>query len=308
MRGGYHEEAMAWRDWLLRAVAGNTSEIQIMYGPAGERRLDEWEVDWLSGYEGSKPGRIGNAAAGQYQLDVYGEVMSALYQAARAGDMNSGPAWDLQKALMNFLETGWSEPDDGIWEVRGPRRHFTHSKVMAWVAVDRAVRSVEEFGPRRAGRPVEGDFATRSTPRCCEKGYNARGRSLHPVLRLGRSRREPVDDPAVRLPSGDRSPGAFDHREDREGSDRGRVRPPLPRRGGRRCRRPRPVAKGRSWPARSGWRTVSRFIGRTDDARALFERLVGLRNDLGPALRGVRRRRATASRATFRRRSHTCRS
>jgi len=144
MRGGYHEEAMAWRDWLLRAVAGDPSELQIMYGPAGERRLDEWEVPWLTGYEGSTPVRIGNAAAGQFQLDVYGEVMNALCDAAQVGDAPTDTAWDLQCALMEFLEDGWREPDDGIWEVRGPRRHFTHSKVMAWVAADRAVRMIEE--------------------------------------------------------------------------------------------------------------------------------------------------------------------
>jgi GH15 family glucan-1,4-alpha-glucosidase len=152
MRGGFQEEAMRWRDWLLRAVAGDPSQLQIMYGPAGERRLDEWEVPWLSGYEGSAPVRVGNAAAGQFQLDVYGEVMSALYEACRGAGMADDPAWDLQRALMEFLETGWSRPDDGIWEVRGPRRHFTHSKVMAWVAVDRAVRSCEEFG---FGGPVD---------------------------------------------------------------------------------------------------------------------------------------------------------
>ena len=142
-----------------------------MYGPAGERRLDEWEVNWLAGYEGSKPVRIGNAAAGQYQLDVYGEVMSALYEASRVGDVTSDPAWDLQRALMDFLESGWKEPDDGIWEVRGPRRHFTHSKVMAWVAVDRAIRSVEEFGLE--GPSTSGEsFASAIHAEVCDKGYN----------------------------------------------------------------------------------------------------------------------------------------
>ncbi|HEV2368906.1 MAG TPA: glycoside hydrolase family 15 protein, partial [Acidimicrobiales bacterium] len=150
MGAGFHEEATAWRDWLLRAVAGDVSRIQIMYGPAGERRLDEYEVDWLPGYEGSAPVRVGNAAAGQFQLDVYGEVMDALYQAhcdmdSRDPTHPEDPAWALQTALMNFLETGWSRPDDGIWEVRGPRRHFTHSKVMAWVAVDRAVHTIEHL-------------------------------------------------------------------------------------------------------------------------------------------------------------------
>ena len=171
MRGGYHEEAMAWRDWLLRAVAGDAADLQIMYGPAGERRLDEWEVDWLSGYEGSAPVRIGNAAAGQLQLDVYGEVMSALYDSARVGDAPSASAWDLQKVLLDFIESGWKEPDDGIWEVRGPRRHFTHSKVVAWVAVDRAVRSIEECGldgPHDRWRALRDEIHAE----VCAKGYN----------------------------------------------------------------------------------------------------------------------------------------
>jgi GH15 family glucan-1,4-alpha-glucosidase len=141
---GFTEEAIAWRDWLLRAAAGDPSKLQIMYGPAGERDLAEREIGWLSGYENSKPVRIGNEAAGQYQLDVYGEVISALHESRRNG--LEGPAWDFEKMLLDFIETGWREPDDGIWEVRGPRRHFTHSKVMAWVAMDRAVRDVEEFG------------------------------------------------------------------------------------------------------------------------------------------------------------------
>jgi GH15 family glucan-1,4-alpha-glucosidase len=148
MTAGYHAEAGAWREWLLRAVAGDPSQLQIMYGAGGERRLDEREIDWLPGYEGSRPVRVGNAAAGQYQLDVYGEVMDSLHQArvlhvAKNGD---GSAWALQRTLVDFLEDGWRQPDDGLWEVRGPRRHFTHSKVMAWVALDRAVKGVEDLG------------------------------------------------------------------------------------------------------------------------------------------------------------------
>jgi GH15 family glucan-1,4-alpha-glucosidase len=146
MAAGYHDEALAWRDWLLRAVAGDPSELQIMYGCGGERSLNEAELPWLSGYENSSPVRIGNAAAGQFQLDVYGEVISALHESRRGGLDAPGPVWDLEKALLGFLETGWKEPDDGIWEVRGPRRHFTHSKVMAWVALDRAVQDIEQCG------------------------------------------------------------------------------------------------------------------------------------------------------------------
>jgi GH15 family glucan-1,4-alpha-glucosidase len=172
MRGGYFDEAMAWRDWLLRAVAGDVSQLQIMYGPAGERRLEEWEATWLPGYESSAPVRIGNAASGQYQLDVYGEVMSALYSSAHTEGVQSRSAWAMQTQLVNFLKTGWAEPDDGIWEVRGPRRHFTHSKVMAWVAVDRAVKTLEEWpgleGPLDEWRVLRHEIFTE----VCEKGYN----------------------------------------------------------------------------------------------------------------------------------------
>ncbi len=146
MVAGYSEEAGAWRDWLLRAVAGDPADLQIMYGAAGERRLTELELDWLPGYEGSRPVRIGNAASGQFQLDVYGEIMDALHQARRRGLEANEAAWSLQLALLEFLESAWRQPDEGIWEVRGPRRHFTHSKVMAWVALDRSVQAVERFG------------------------------------------------------------------------------------------------------------------------------------------------------------------
>ena len=147
VRAGYDDEARAWRDWLLRAIAGSLPEgLQIMYGVAGERRLPELEIPWLGGYERSRPVRVGNAAAGQLQLDVYGEVSDALYHARAAGLEPSPDAWALNVKLLDWLESGWREPDEGIWEVRGPRRHFTHSKVMAWVAFDRAIRSVEEYG------------------------------------------------------------------------------------------------------------------------------------------------------------------
>ncbi len=146
MTGGYTEEARAWREWLINAVAGSPSKLQIMYGLAGERRLTELELPWLPGYEGAAPVRIGNAAHQQHQLDVYGEVMDALYLARRIGLEPSENAWRIQRAIVRFLETDWEKPDEGIWEVRGPQRHFTHSKVMAWVALDRAVKSVEQFG------------------------------------------------------------------------------------------------------------------------------------------------------------------
>ena len=146
MLAGLDDEAVAWRNWLLRAVAGAPEQMQIMYGPAGERRLPERELDWLPGYEGSRPVRVGNAASTQFQLDVYGEVMDSMHQARRAGVVPDPSSWALQLALMTFVEQHWRDPDEGIWEVRGPKRPFTHSKVMAWVAADRAVKAVERFG------------------------------------------------------------------------------------------------------------------------------------------------------------------
>ena len=145
MAGGYTDEAQAWRNWLVNSVAGEPAKLQIMYGLAGERRLTELELGWLPGYEGAAPVRIGNGAYDQHQLDVYGELMDALHLARRAGLAGSEQAWRIQQALIRHLEAAWREPDEGIWEVRGPRRHFTHSKVMAWVAMDRAVKAVEEF-------------------------------------------------------------------------------------------------------------------------------------------------------------------
>jgi len=146
LRAGYQMEALDWRDWLLRAIAGSPEDLQIMYGIAGERRLEERELGWLPGFAGSRPVRVGNAASNQLQLDVYGEVIDALYLTRVNGGGHSEFAWSVTKHLLTWLETGWRQEDAGIWEVRGPRRHFTHSKVMAWVAFDRAVRAVEEFG------------------------------------------------------------------------------------------------------------------------------------------------------------------
>jgi GH15 family glucan-1,4-alpha-glucosidase len=143
---GYTGEAVAWRDWLLRAVAGDPSSMQIVYGTSGERRLPELALDWLPGYEGSRPVRIGNAASTQHQLDIYGEIMDVLHVSRRAGIRHDGNVWAIQRVLMDFVEGAWKKPDEGIWEVRGPSRHFTHSKVMAWVALDRAVKAIERFG------------------------------------------------------------------------------------------------------------------------------------------------------------------
>jgi len=148
LESGYHDEARAWRDWLMRAVAGSPEKMQIMYGMAGERRLPEFELPHLGGYMGSKPVRVGNAASGQLQLDVYGEVLDSLYQSRRAGLVSSGDIWDMEVALAKRLQTLRHEPDEGIWEVRGGQRHFTWSKIMAWVAFDRVVRTMEEFGAK----------------------------------------------------------------------------------------------------------------------------------------------------------------
>jgi GH15 family glucan-1,4-alpha-glucosidase len=146
MAGGYTDEAGAWRDWLLRALAGRPDQAQIMYGPRGEHRLTELELPWLPGYEGSLPVRIGNGAHEQFQLDVFGEVLDALHQARVAEIADTDGAWPLETALAEAVVDRWSEPDDGIWEVRGGQQHFTHSKVMAWVALDRVIRSATRFG------------------------------------------------------------------------------------------------------------------------------------------------------------------
>ncbi|MET8676202.1 glycoside hydrolase family 15 protein [Streptomyces sp. NPDC004647] len=170
---GYLEEAAAWRDWLLRAVAGDPADLQIMYGLAGERRLTEFNVPWLPGYEASSPVRIGNAAVEQLQLDVYGEVLDSLYSSREKGLPQEENAWSLQVALMEFLETQWREPDEGLWEVRGPRRHFVHSKVMAWVAADRAVRTLEKF-PRLPGDTKRWQAMRDTVHReVCRHGYDA---------------------------------------------------------------------------------------------------------------------------------------
>ncbi len=168
---GYREEAAAWREWLLRAAAGRPQDLQIVYGLRGERRLLERELPWLPGYEGSRPVRIGNGASRQQQLDVYGEVMDMLYLTADFGVDHDVDAWDLQKSLMDFLQSNWNQPDHGIWEVRGPKRNFTHSRIMAWRAFSRAVRSVEDLGLEG---PVERWRAIRDRIHAdaCSHGYN----------------------------------------------------------------------------------------------------------------------------------------
>jgi GH15 family glucan-1,4-alpha-glucosidase len=178
MIGGYIDEARAFRDWLLRAVAGDPADLQIMYSIGGSRRLTEFELDWLPGYEGSKPVRVGNAASGQFQLDVYGEVMSCIYSAYRMGLSGTEQGWKAIWEVVAFLERAWQRPDDGIWEVRGGRRHFTHSKMMAWVAVDRVIKAIQEFGiggdEGRRMVPHLGALRERIHGEICERGFNPR--------------------------------------------------------------------------------------------------------------------------------------
>jgi GH15 family glucan-1,4-alpha-glucosidase len=174
---GYEEDAAAWREWLLRAVAGSPDDLQILYGVTGVRRLDEYEVTWLPGYEKSGPVRLGNAAAKQFQLDVYGEVMDTLHLARAAGLPPEPEAWKVQVALLKFLEAHWERPDQGLWEVRGPHRHFTHSKIMAWVAFDRAIKDAEQDGlegPIERWRQLRDAIHTQ----VCENGFDSNGNSF----------------------------------------------------------------------------------------------------------------------------------
>jgi GH15 family glucan-1,4-alpha-glucosidase len=279
MAAGYVDEARAWRDWLLRAVAGDPSKLQIMYGPAGERSLNESELDWLSGYEGSRPVRLGNAAAGQYQLDVYGEVLGALHEARRLGIDPSGPAWDLELAILDFLESGWKEPDDGIWEVRGPRRHFTHSKVMAWMAVDRGIQDIEQFGLEG---PIDRFKALRAAihAEVCEKAFDDQRATFTQyygskeldasVLMIPLVGFLPPDDPRVRgtveAIERDLTHDGFVLRYDSENSTG------VDGLSGREG----------AFLACSFWLADNlALIGRQGDAEALFERLLALRNDVG---------------------------
>ena len=174
---GYENEAAAWREWLLRAIAGSPEDLQILYSVTGVRRLDEYEVPWLPGYEGSAPVRIGNAAAKQFQPDVYGEVMDTLHLARAAGLPPEPEAWKVQVALLKFLESHWELPDEGLWEVRGPARHFTHSKVMAWVAFDRGIKDAEQDGlegPIDRWRQLRDEIHSE----VCKRGFNPRANSF----------------------------------------------------------------------------------------------------------------------------------
>jgi GH15 family glucan-1,4-alpha-glucosidase len=277
MIGGYVEEARAWREWLLRAVAGQPSQARILYGVAGERLLPEWELPWLPGYEKSAPVRIGNAAAGQFQLDVYGEVADALHCARRVGLEFDEDAWRVEKALVAFVESVWSEPDEGIWEVRGPRRLFTHSRVMAWVALDRAVRAVERFG--LAG-PVERWRLVRDAIHAdvCRQGYDAEVGAF--VQSYGSKRLDAslLIIPLVGfLPPGDervqRTVRAIERHLTRDGFvTRYHTHPDIDG---------LPPGEGAFMPC-SFWLADNLALqGRLAEARELFERLLAVRNDVG---------------------------
>jgi GH15 family glucan-1,4-alpha-glucosidase len=277
MLGGYTDEACAWREWLLRAVAGRPSQLNIMYGLAGERRLTELELDWLPGYEGSAPVRIGNAAWRQFQLDVYGELMDALHLARRAGLDPDENAWRVQRALMDFLESAWKEPDEGIWEVRGPRRHFTHSKVMAWVAVDRMVKAVERFG--LAG-PVERWRGLRATihDEVCAAGFDHEQNSFVQYYGAKDLDASLLMIPLVGfLPATDsRVRGTVEAIERHLVTDGFVARYPT-----RQHVDGLPPGEG-AFLACTFWLADNlALLGRQDDALRLFERLLALRNDVG---------------------------
>jgi GH15 family glucan-1,4-alpha-glucosidase len=280
LRTGYTEEASAWRQWLCRAIAGDPADVQIMYGVAGERRLAEWEADWLPGYEESVPVRIGNAAVNQRQLDVYGEVLDALALARRSGIPAERHVWSLQRALLDFLGKHWSEPDEGLWEVRGPRRHFVHSKVMAWVAFDRAAAAAAAGlpGPGARWRGLRDQIHREIT----EQGYNRdRGAFTQyygadtldaAVLLMADVGFLPPDDPrlisTVDAIARELTTGGLVRRYEL-GAD------------GQSAVDGLPGSEG-AFLACSFWLADAlHTTGRHDDAVGLFERLLGLRNDVG---------------------------
>jgi GH15 family glucan-1,4-alpha-glucosidase len=274
---GFHSEAAAWRNWLLRAAAGDPSELQTMYGAAGERRLPELILDWLPGYEGAQPVRIGNAAVKQFQLDVYGEVLDALHVARMAGIELDAFAWALEKVILEFVAHAWREPDEGIWEVRGPRRHFTHSKVLAWVAFDRAIKAVETFG---ADGPVDRWRQIRQEIHddVCDKGFN-RARNTFTqyygsddvdasLLQIPLVGFLPIDDPRVtgtiHAIETELKADGFVRRYHTRGEVDGL-----------------PEGEG-AFLACTFWLADAYVLqGRREEAEALFERLVGLANDVG---------------------------
>jgi GH15 family glucan-1,4-alpha-glucosidase len=278
LRCGYREEAVIWRQWLLRAVAGDPADVQIMYGLAGERRLEERELDWLPGFEGSRPVRVGNAASEQLQLDVYGEVLEALYQARAHGAPKDDEVWSLTTMLLEWLERHWREPDSGIWEIRGPLRHFTHSKLMAWVAFDRAVRFHDEFG--REG-PIERWRATRDEIRAeiFAKGWSEAKQAFTQSFGGDELDASVLIMPLVGfLPADDERVFSTVEAVRRELTVDGLVLRYRPEEIGVDGL---PGGEG-VFLACSFWlASVLALQGRYDEARELFERLLDLRNDVG---------------------------
>ena len=282
MRGGYVDEARAFRDWLVRAVAGDPPDLQIMYNVFGGRRLTEFELDWLPGYEGSKPVRVGNAASGQFQLDIYGESMASLYSARKMGMPADEAGWLDIKDLIVFMEDAWQRPDDGIWEVRGERRHFTHSKVMAWAFFDRILKSIDEFGmggdEGRKMLPHLGTLRDRAHSEICSRGFNPRVQAFTQsygsevldasVLVIPHYGFLPADDPRMRSTVAaiekDLLRDGFVLRYDtRHGNDG------------------LPGSEG-AFLACTFWLADNyAFSGRIKEAENLFERLLSLRNHLG---------------------------
>ncbi len=277
MQSGYKREAQAWRDWLLRAVGGDPQHVQIFYGPAGERRLTELTLDHLPGYEGSRPVRIGNAAVDQFQLDVYGEVIDCLFQAQRSDIPREEAAWTLQRGLLDFIEASWRLPDEGIWEVRGPRRDFTHSKVMAWVGVDRTIKMVESFGFEG---PIDRLRALREEIQAevCARGFDGKRQTFTQHYGSRELDASALLFPMVGFLSADdpRMRGTVAAIE-RELLHDGLVR--------RYSDSPDvdglPPGEGAFLPC-SFWLADNLALqGRKDEARALYERLLALRNDVG---------------------------
>ena len=280
LRSGYREEAKSWREWLLRAVAGSPAQMQIMYGVRGERRLDELEIPWLSGYEGSAPVRIGNAASNQFQLDVYGEVLAAMWQADRLGIKLEEPDWALMVQLMKFLESNWQKPDEGIWEVRGGRKNFTHSKVMAWLAFDRAVKLVEDCGcaaGEHYGRWQK--IRNQIHAEVCERGYNARRKAFTQVYGSDALDASLLTIPLVGfLPATDERVRNTIEAIERELMQDGLVLRYRPEQCGVDGL---PGREGVFIPCSFWLADCWHLLGRKKEARELFERLLDLRNDLG---------------------------
>jgi len=279
LRAGYREEAEAWRAWLLRAVAGDPGDLQIMYGLAGERRLDERELEWLPGYADSRPVRVGNAASGQLQLDVYGEVLDAIYQTRIQGAPPDTSAWSLMRKLLEWLEDGWRKEDAGIWEVRGPNRHFTHSKVTAWLAFDRAVRFHDELG--REG-PIERWRALRDEihAQVLASAWNPEKRAFSQYYGSDELDASLLIMPLVGfLPATDERVVSTVDAIRRELTLDGLLMRYLPKADGEVDGLP--AGEGVFLPCSFWLADVLALQGKLDEARELFERLLDLRNDVG---------------------------